>query len=321
MLDCALTYIGGIAFLISAVTYLLPQLLVAYLAPQDLKKKYGASWAMVTGASSGIGLAVTKRLAKQGINVVMVAYPDKLLEDSHSSLTKEFPALKFVKIGANLASDTFMDQLVKDTKDLDIRVFFMNAGYIKTGFFNDLSLDQILANYNCNSTSVVRLTHHFIQKLYAADFGTGSRKAAFVFTSSPAGFMATPFSSMYGSTKAFLTEFVTSVAPEVREDGIDMTVVHPSPVTSNFYNGTHKLDALEFFRKTGTGPDLISEVMFSSVGRVVVRDQGYYSLGLRMILKVLDVSFMAEMITRFASMMGDYKKMRSDNQAAKAKAK
>jgi short-subunit dehydrogenase len=49
------------------------------------------------------------------------------------------------------------------------------------------------------------------------------------FTSSPAGAMCSPFASIYGSTKAFLTEFAMSLAPEVKYNGIDVVVVHPSP--------------------------------------------------------------------------------------------
>ena len=82
-----------------------------------------------------------------------------------------------------------------------------------------------------------------------------SRISQIVFTSSPAGFMPCPFSSMYGATKAFLTEFASSVAAEVRADGVDVTVVHPSPTNSNFYarKDTHALDALAFFKSTATG--------------------------------------------------------------------
>jgi short-subunit dehydrogenase len=111
-------------------------------------------------------------------------------------------------------------------------------------------------------------------------------RGALVFTSSPAGFMPCPFSVMYGATKAFLTTFGMSLAPEVAVDGIDVLVVHPSPVTSNFYNKAHKLDAIEMFRKTGTSPATIASAMLRSVGRTTVCDQGYYCLCVRLLLKV-----------------------------------
>jgi short-subunit dehydrogenase len=66
-------------------------LLQAYVyKDQDLKKKYPkAEWALVTGASSGIGRAITEKLAGQGFNVVLVAFPDNLLEKLTGSLTEK----------------------------------------------------------------------------------------------------------------------------------------------------------------------------------------------------------------------------------------
>ena len=132
-----------------------------------------------------------------------------------------------------------------------------------------------LANYHCNATAGIELTHHFLTKLLAS-----GRKGCVVFTSSPAGFMPCPFSSMYGATKAFLTEFASSIAAEVRADGVDITVVHPSPTNSNFYarKDTHALDALAFFKSTATGPERIARKALQCVGRQVVCDQGYYSI-------------------------------------------
>lgn len=59
--------------------------------PIDLKKKYNAEWALVTGASSGIGLAMTRKLCGQGLNVVMVALEDDMLKKSFAAIKKEFP--------------------------------------------------------------------------------------------------------------------------------------------------------------------------------------------------------------------------------------
>lgn len=145
-------------------------------------------------------------------------------------------------------------------------------------------------------------------------------KGCVVFTSSPASLMPCPFSALYGATKAFITEFATSIAPEVKCDGIDVCVCNPSPVTSNFYKGTHNLDALAMFKKTGTTPAIIASTMLSTVGRLVVADQGYYSLTMRILLKVVDVTFMTELITRMAFLLPDFRKMRAEAAATKAAA-
>jgi hypothetical protein len=69
------------------------------LLQNNLKKRYGAEWALVTGASSGIGRAIVEKLASQGVNVVMAALDDELLATSHKELSKQYPDLKFVKLG------------------------------------------------------------------------------------------------------------------------------------------------------------------------------------------------------------------------------
>ena len=145
------------------------------------------------------------------------------------------------------------------------QVIFSNAGYIKTGFFADSDVEGQLANYHCNATASVHLAHHYISRMRAS-----GKRGCVVFTSSPAALMPCPFSAMYvsfqtgfpwfqkiycpasvatterkllhflrnrryGATKAFLTEFAVSIAPELKNEGIDISVVHPSPVDSMFY--------------------------------------------------------------------------------------
>jgi hypothetical protein len=108
-----------------------------------------------------------------------------------------------------------------------------------------------------------------------------------IYTSSPAGFMATPFTSMYGSTKAFVTALATCIAGEVKSDGIDVMAFHPSPVNSNFAAGvSHKIGMMDLCMAGATTPDTIAGAMLESVGRTVIRDQGWYSIGLRIVLKV-----------------------------------
>jgi short-subunit dehydrogenase len=103
-----------------------------------------------------------------------------------------------------------MEKIVPSTNDILISIILNNAGYITTGMFADVPLPALMANYECNATCAVRITHHFLNRLL--DQG---RRGFIGFTSSPAGCMPSPFASIYGCTKALLTEFATSLAPEV----------------------------------------------------------------------------------------------------------
>jgi len=198
---------------------------------------------LVTGASSGIGREISERLAQQGLNVVLVALADELLETTYKELTETYKKVKFVKCGCNLGGEDYMEPIISSTSSLPINLVFNNAGFIITSFFADVPLEKVMANYNCNATSVVKITHHFLNTFKKYKFS----KSAIVFTSSPSYLIPNPTSAIYGATKAFVTEFATSIAPEVKADGVDVLVVHPSPVASGFWKQAKNLQAINFF--------------------------------------------------------------------------
>jgi short-subunit dehydrogenase len=297
----------GVIGLLSTMTYFLPSTYhKLFHRVQNLKKKYGAEWALVSGGSSGIGKAIVERLASQGINVVIAAYPDKLFKPTMDELTKKFPNIQFIGVEVDLSkTPTCLTPIIDATKNIDIQIVFNNAGYIKTGFFTDVPIEQQLANHNTNATAAMLITHHFVSLMLQK-----KKRGCVGFTSSPAGFMPAPFSSLYSSTKAYLTMFAMSIAPELKSDGIDVCVVHPSPVASNFYQGTHAIGILKFFEGTATGPQRISDAIFATMGRSVVRDQGYYPPIAKLLMKIIDINFFADIVTATASWLPDFSKLK-----------
>eukprot|EP00924_Labyrinthula_sp_SR-Ha-C_P001057 snap_masked-scaffold_7-processed-gene-12.11-mRNA-1 protein AED:0.00 eAED:0.00 QI:0/-1/0/1/-1/1/1/0/313 len=303
--------ICGVFFLISLISYCVPALLPKIFSPQDLKKRYpNADWALVTGASSGIGLAIAKKLSSQGFNVVIVAYPDDTLKKAVPELETMFPERKFISVGVDLSLPdlSFMKEVKEKTKDIDISLIFNNAGYLKTGFYTENSFEQQLANHQTNCTAVIAITHHFLKQMLDKKL-----KGCLCLTSSPAGFMPSPFVVSYGSTKAFLTEFALSIAPEIGPDGIDVTVLHPSPVNSNFYarKDIHMIDTLSFMKSKSTSPENVADSLFRCIGRSLICDQGWYTISTRLLLKLIDVNFMAQIILVFAPWLPDYKQMKA----------
>lgn len=250
-----------------------------------------------------------------GFNVVIVAYPDKLLDSSVKEYEEKWPTLSFRKIGLNLAGD-FATKLAKETEDIDISCVFNNAGYVKTGFFATVPIEAHLQNYHCNATSVVQISHLYVRRMREKGI-----KGCVGFTSSPAMMMACPFTVLYGGTKAFLSEFAVSLAPEIQEDGIDVCVLHPSPTETAFYDKAIKIPAIEFFKSTAAGPDRTVAAFFAAIGRTTVCDQGYYPPMIRMLTKIVDVNLLSDIITMFATAMPDYKIGKQIEAAAAKKAK
>ena len=285
--------------------YLVPHLFLSFFRTKNLKRAYDAKWALVTGSSSGIGLSLAKRLASQGLSVVLVSLDDQLLEDAFQDLSASFPDVEFRKVGVNLGSreSGYLDRIASATDDIDVQCCFLNAGYMMTGFFESHDLDKHMANLECNTTSAVQITHLFLQRLLARKL-----KGCFVYTSSAAAAIPSPYSVLYASTKSFVSSFGASLAAEVRSEGIDVCVVHPSPVATRFYDKAHKLGALEFFKKMAVGPDELPDVIFASIGKVIWRDIGPTAVGFRLLMKVLDYNLFATIIALTARFTEDFRK-------------
>jgi short-subunit dehydrogenase len=223
------------------VAYLIPQIYMSIIRPiPDLKARYpGASWALVTGSGSGIGRALSFKLASQGFNVVLVSLDDHHLRNTMKSLREMYPKSEFRSVGCNFVPNSDYLKLISDaTSDIDVRCVFNNAGFIVTGFVDQAPLSKLLSNVECNATASFAIAHHFLNKMVSK-----SQTGCIVFTSSVAGFIPTPFAASYAATKAFVSQLACSLHIEVKGLGIDVCAVHPSPVSSNFYE---KVSSVEY---------------------------------------------------------------------------
>jgi short-subunit dehydrogenase len=286
------------------------------LGPVNLKKKYSAKWALVTGAGTGIGKSLAESMAMQGLNVVLVSLPDKHLDATTASLRRNFPELEFRSVPAVFDQKTdYMPAIIAATKDIDVQCVFNNAGYIVTGFFDRCSLDSQLANLECNATACVKVTHHFLQTMLQKKL-----KGCFVFTSSVSGYIPNPFAVLYGATKAFVSSFAASLAVEVRTSGIDVLAVHPSPVASNFFDDAHQLDSLDMAKKSAVSPNSVPGKMLMCLGRCHWGDLGSMATSVRVIWAILPYDVFASAFSYFAPYLGDYQKYNSERGIATARA-
>lgn len=154
-----------------------------------------------------------------------------------------------------------------------------------------------------NATSVVNISHHFASKWVSE-----KKKGCIVFTSSVAGFIPTPFSGMYGATKAFVSQLACSLHIELQSLGIDVCAVHPSPVASNFYDKLdHKIDILESACKQAVPPEDLPDDIFRSIGCCALRDLGGMAVSSRMGTFFLPYNFFTEVFAAAAPYLPDWK--------------
>ncbi|KAL9191233.1 hypothetical protein ACHAXT_000939 [Thalassiosira profunda] len=287
------------------VAYLIPQIYMACLRPvPDLKQRYNATWALVTGSGSGIGKALAFKLASQGLNVVLVSLDDKHLKKTVDQLRKKYPDQEFRAVGCLFSpGQNYLEKIEKATKDITVQCIFNNAGFIVTGFVDQTPLPKLLANVECNATASFAVAHHFLQKLV-----TNKQKGCIVFTSSVAGFIPTPFAASYAATKAFVSQLACSLHIEVQSLGIDVCAVHPSPVASNFYDDVdHKIELMEQAQKSAVGPDLLPNEILRSIGACALRDLGAMAWGTRMGTFFVPYNFFTELFTAASTLLKDYK--------------
>jgi short-subunit dehydrogenase len=286
------------------VAYLIPQIYMAYREVPDLAKKYKAEWALVTGAGSGIGKALAFKLASQGLNVVVVSLDDNFLKETMTALKAKYPSLSFRAVGVNfIPGSDYMDKIKEATKDIEVPIIFSNAGFMVTGFLETAPIGKLLANMECNATSGINIAHHFVTLLIQK-----KKTGCIVFTSSIAAAIPTPFSVMYASTKAFISQFAACLHVECKPLGIDVCAIHPSPVASNFYSALdHKVDMIEAAAKSAVTPESVTDDMLKSVGVCAWRDMGGMAIGTRMGTFFLPMNFFSELFATIAPFLPDWK--------------
>ena len=168
--------------------------------------------ALVVGGANGIGLSIATELAKRE-DVEKVFIVDK------APLAEEFQNVKFEGFQFDLTNE---DYSFFDRFD-DIDTLMITAGFGKLALFKNVPESYIMNSFNVNTIPVLRLVHRFYGKLEAKeDFYCGVMVSI-------AGFMSSPFFSVYGATKAALKIFIESVNVELKKSGSSNRILNVSP--------------------------------------------------------------------------------------------
>ena len=185
------------------------------------KNKFGP-WAIVTGASSGIGKEFARQLAASGINPVLVARRLPMLQELGKALKQQY-GVDFRAIQADLSQPEFMETMTTETADLEIGLVVSNAGTGNPGQFLDLSEALLLNIVHLNAISHLRLTHYYGRKL--AQRGRGG----LILVSAMGALDGIPYMSNDAATKAYVTSLGQGIHVEFEKLGINTTVVIPGP--------------------------------------------------------------------------------------------
>lgn len=195
-------------------------------ATSRVVERYGP-WAMITGASDGIGLAFARHLAAAGLNLALVARREPVL----AALAMELEQAHGVKcrvLSADLSDLETVHRLQEATSDLDIGLLIAAAGFGTSGplLKAPLGVETEMVDLNC--TSVLALAWHFGRRF--ARRGRGG----VVFMSSLLAFQGTPQAANYAATKAYVQTLAEGLRVEWAPQGIDVIASAPGPIRSGF---------------------------------------------------------------------------------------
>jgi len=193
---------------------------------QRLKSQYGP-WAIVTGASSGIGHAFATELATAGLNVVLVARNESALANLELILRKAHSVQTRV-IVADLAESAGVISVIEGTKDLEIGLLVASAGFGSSGPFlaADIAEHQNMLSVNCDA--LMTLTHAIGARLNA------QRRGGVILLSSLLAWQGVPNSAVYAASKGFVQSLAEGLSLEWKSNGVDVLSCAPGPVLTAF---------------------------------------------------------------------------------------
>jgi short-subunit dehydrogenase len=187
------------------------------------------SIAIVTGASSGIGIELARGLAKRGHHVALVARRRDRLEKLAEELRSKH-SVRAEVLEADLVDDGRRDRLAAQVADLGLTVEVLcnNAGYGTYGDFVELDREREIAMTRANCEAVVDLAGRWLPSM--VERGRG----AVLNTASTAGFQPLPGNATYAATKAYVLSWTEAVHTEVAGKGVTVTALCPGPVKTEF---------------------------------------------------------------------------------------
>ncbi len=191
---------------------------------KKLKERYG-NWAIVTGASSGIGEEFAHQLSAEGINLVLIARRIDRLEALANTLESQHH-ITVKTVQADLSEEGFLEKVNAATEGLEIGLLVNNAGMNCEGHFYRGNLERNIQMMRLNIEAPFILTYHYLKGMVER------RKGAIIFTASTSSFSAHPYLSHYGATKAYVLSLAESLNYEFKGSGVDVLALCPGPTES-----------------------------------------------------------------------------------------
>jgi len=190
---------------------------------------WSGKWALVTGASAGIGKALAEELARGGANLVLTARRRERLEELAQNLAAKHKIHIKVFV-ADLIQPDAPEKIFRFTKEqgIEIELLINNAGFGAYGEFPKVDLSRLTDMVQVNCAAVVHLTRLYLPEMVARGHGD------VLILASTASFQSVPYISTYAATKAFDLLFAEGLAEEMKPHGVRVCALCPGSTESEF---------------------------------------------------------------------------------------
>jgi len=318
----------GLGFLFSLFSYLVPMIVTTFLPEQNFFQKYmgrccGAptvAWALVTGGSRGIGLEISKKLASQGFNVIVLGLPESSeyiqsiigeIQSQRRNVTAEYIGVDFRDPSLFTSEQKLAEMVSKAVESRDLAMVFLNAGFC---LFEDASWasqqqqDMLRVNILANMVIFHALYPKICSRIPAP---TCRRRGGVVFTSSCTHFFPDPFGATYAASKAFFAEFALSLGSEARLHHVDVLAISPGFVRGTGFTSTlPRLAILRLLDLVAQRPKQVVGAIWRTLGRgsIYIRDTGAYAWLTRLFIKFFDPWAASLVLETFLPLWPDYQR-------------
>ena len=260
-----------------------------------MNSKNQNSFALITGASNGIGKSMAIELAKRGNNILLISRTESDLKIVADYLISNYKIQAYylaIDLSLPASPQTIMNWIKE--KNIPVHILVNNAGYGLWGNFDEIPLDKQLNMLHLNMLSVVSLTYKAIPLLK-------QQNDSFILnTSSMAGYSSVAKFALYAASKSFITVFSKSLRSELNSSNISLTCLSPGAVITKFTERAqmlekHKKLALKF----GMTPEIIAQkaitAMYNKKKEIIPGMSNRLMVGL---MKILPENLITQITTK-----------------------
>jgi len=197
---------------------------------ENNKSENKNKYALVTGATSGIGYELAKQAAQNGFNVILVGRDEGELQKAKADFERYSVEV------TTLAKDLFEENAAKEIFDhtrsmgISVSILINDAGQGQLGKFAEVDLERHLEIIRLNITSLVSLTHYFLKDMIARNEGR------ILEVGSEVSKMPMPLMGVYGATKAFVLSLTEAIVNELKDTEVTMTLLMPGATDTDFFD-------------------------------------------------------------------------------------